>query len=137
MGICFSDTIEPPRQTTKPLPPVKQYEVTTNPNFVPQQAYPVKPSAPPLTYPPPGVQQQQQYTYATMPTTGAYQWATPMYQYNQYAGTGVVPRYVVQQPYYPPQVQQQQPRNVSTGTAVAGGVLGGMMLADMLNDDPY
>lgn len=129
MGICFSDTVEPPQ------PPVKQYQQQKQQ----QQVYPeVKPSAPPISYPPP----QQGYTYAVMPqaqptmypTNSTHPWATPMYQYNQFAGNGIVQRYVVQPPYVAP-VQQQQ--RVSTGTAVAGGMLAGMVVADILNDDPY
>jgi hypothetical protein len=50
-----------------------------------------------------------------------------MYQYQQ-------PQYVVTQPY-----QQQQHQGPSTGLAVAGGLIAGMLAANVIDDitDPY
>lgn len=136
MGICFSFDDDISR---KNQPPAKQAAVVVQ--SIPYTP-PVKPSAPPLQYPP------QQYTYATMPQPPTampygyqqqqqYQtpaWATPVYQYNQYTGTGMQQRYVVQQPMYPPQQQ-----GMSTGMAVAAGVLGGMAVSNLMDaviEDP-
>lgn len=138
MGICYSDVIDEPKPKQQPVV-VQHQQVSYTP--------PVKPSAPPLQYPPP----VQQYTYATMPpppmaapygyANSAQQyrsppWATPVYQYSQYAAAnGMQQRYIVQQPMYPPQQQQ----GMSTGMAVGVGVLGGMAVSNLMDtviDDP-
>lgn len=114
-------------------PPVKSYtppvaQPVSQVIYTPPSADYVKPSAPVYTnytyaYPPqqqtqcvnpPYQQQQQQYQQ--------YQ----MYQYQQ-------PQYVV------PYQQQQQQQGPSTGLAVAGGLIAGMLAANVIDDitDPY
>ena len=122
MGSCMS--IEPP--PPPPVAKVVQQPVVYSP---PSTTY-VKPSAPPMV-------SNQGYTYAYPQQT---QWVNPSYQgqmyppqylqYQQYQQYQQQPRYVVAQPY---QVQQQQNRP-GTGMAVAGGVLAGMLAANVLDE---
>ena len=150
MGICFSDVLDEPKPKQQPAVVQPQYQHQhqhQQVSYIP----PVKPSAHPLQYPPVAA---QQYTYATMPPPpvvapyGPQQyrsppWATPVYQYSQYAAAnGMQQRYIVQQqPMYPPQQQQQQQQQqgMSTGMSVAAGVLGGMAISNLMDaviDDP-
>lgn len=105
-----------------PPPPPPTAKVVQQPMYTAPSAY-TKPSAPPMTINPGytyayNPQQQYQYPYQ--------QQTYPPQQYQQYQ-LYQQPRYVVAQPYQ----QQQGP---STGMAVAGGVIAGMLAANVLDD---
>ena len=115
-----------------PPPPVAK--VVQQPVYTPPSAY-AKPSAPPMVSNP-------GYTYAYNPQVqpqpqSQQQWVNPSYtgqmypppQYQQYQQYQLYqqPRYVVGQPY------QQQPQG-NTGMAVAGGIVAGMLAANVLDD---
>ncbi len=123
MGSCMSIEQPPPPPVKSYAPPVAKV-VEPSVVYPPSSAY-VKPSAPPYN---------QGYTYAYPQQT---QWVNPSYQgqmyppqqYQQYQQ--YQQRYVVAQPY---QVQQQQQNGAGTGMAVVGGVLAGMLAANVLDE---
>jgi hypothetical protein len=93
----------------------------------------------------------QGYTYAYPPqsqsqTQTQTQWVNPSYQPQMYAPQQQLQMYPPQQqqhyqyqyPQYPPQ-QQHQNQGPSTGMAIAGGLIAGMLAANVLDDitDPY
>ena len=125
MGSCMS--VEPPPVKSY-TPPVAQ--PVSQVIYTPPSADYVKPSAPVYT----------NYTYAYPPQQQT-QWVNPPYQqqqqqYQQYQMYQYQqPQYVVTQPYQ----QQQQQQGPSTGLAVAGGLIAGMLAANVIDDitDPY
>lgn len=121
MGSCLS--------VQESQPPVKSYTppVASTVVYPPPTGEYTKPSAPPVV-------SSQAYTYA-YPQQPQTQWVNPSYQgqmyppqqYQQYQ-MYQQPRYVVAQPY------QQQQQGPSTGMAVAGGIVAGMLAASVLDD---
>lgn len=112
MGLCWSEP---------PPPPAKQKSIST-----------VQPSAPPLVYNPPFVgnptiSYNPNYTYAVRPQQQFYaqqQYPPQMYPPQQYQA--------MYQQYYP---QQQQQRQVGTGTAFVGGMILGSVAENMLDPE--
>jgi hypothetical protein len=101
--------------------------------YTPPSADTVKPSAPVYTnytYPP-----QQQYQTQWVNPSYQTQMYAPQQQYQQYQMYQYQqPQYVVAQPY-----QQQQQQQQGHGLAIAGGLVAGMLAANIIDDitDPY
>ena len=115
-------------------PPVKSYtppvaQPVSQVIYTPPSADYVKPSAPVYT----------NYTYAYPPQQQT-QWVNPPYQQQQQQQYQQYQMYQYQQPQYVvPYQQQQQQQGPSTGLAVAGGLIAGMLAANVIDDitDPY
>ena len=132
MGSCMSLESQQP----KTQPPVAKVVQHQQPVYLPPSAY--------------GKPLQQGYTYAYPPQTQTQtqtqtQWINPSYQTQMYPQQPQMyppqqQHYQYQYPQYPPQQQQQQQyQGPSTGMAVAGGLIAGMLAANVLDDmtDPY
>lgn len=111
MGSCFSSTVDE-RPAVHPQPYVNTGKTVAyeQPQY-PQQQY---------TY-----AQQPQYVYA-QPQQYVYAQAQPQYVYAQ-------PQYVQQQYVQQPQYYGQQ-QQMSTGTAIVGGMVAGAVLQEVLFD---
>lgn len=117
MGSCMS--IEEPK------PPVKSYSPpVATVVYPPPSADYVKPTAPPLV-------PQQPYTYA-YPQQG--QWVNPSFQGQMYPPPQYQQYQMYQQPRYVVATPYQQQQGPSTGMAVAGGLVAGMLAADIMDD---
>ena len=141
MGICFSDSLQPQEYR----PPVQQTTVIRYTNckqcggWVKQQNLEyceiclqknamnvITPSAPPLQ---PQYRQQIEYQQQYPQYTYAVQYPQQQTYYQQQPVSYVSPPYNQ----YPPQQYPPQQRQVSTGTAVAGGFLAGMLAESILD----